>query len=220
MQTFYSASNIETMEQRFRTNLINSLSGFKSLNLIATRDLRQNTNLAIFNSVIHLGANPALMAFVVRPDSVERHTLENILETGYFTINHIHQAIIKQAHQTAARYPKNISEFTATGLTPELKNNFYAPYVKESALQIGLQFKERVDIALNGTSIIVGQIEQLYLPTHVIATDGFVNLEEAGTVTGIGLDSYHATKQITRLTYAKPDKALQELVTTYLHERE
>lgn len=214
MQTFYSASDLETMDQRFRTTFVNSLSGFKSLNLIATRDLQKNNNVAIFNSVIHLGAHPALMGFVVRPDSVERHTLENILETKCFTINHINASMVKQAHQTAARYPKQVSEFEATGLTPDFKNNFYAPYVKESVLQIGLTFKERVDIALNGTSILIGKIEQVYVPSTLIGRDGFINLEEAGTVTGIGLDSYHLTKKIVRLSYAKPNQELHEIIAS------
>lgn len=42
-----------------------------------------HTNLAIFNSVIHIGANPPLMGFISRPNSGERHTLENIQETKY-----------------------------------------------------------------------------------------------------------------------------------------
>ena len=128
MKQFYSIDDIENMELRFKTAFINSLSGFKSLNLIGTIDASGNNNLAIFNSVFHVGANPALMAFVVRPDSVERHTLENILQTNYYTINHVNQSIIKQAHQTSARYSKYQSEFAATGLTPEFKNDFLCSF--------------------------------------------------------------------------------------------
>ena len=46
------------MEDRKRIALINSLSGFKSLNLIGTINNQGQTNLAIFNSVVHIGANP------------------------------------------------------------------------------------------------------------------------------------------------------------------
>lgn len=83
------------------------------------------TNLAIFNSLVHIGANPPLIGFVVRPDSAERHTLNNILETGFYTINHINENIYKQAHQTSARYPEEISEFAATGLNEQYLSNFF-----------------------------------------------------------------------------------------------
>ena len=59
---------------------------------------------------------------IIRPNSVNRHTLENIMETNCYTINHINKDIYKKAHQTSARYPKEISEFDAVGLTQEFHN--------------------------------------------------------------------------------------------------
>ncbi|HBF47730.1 MAG TPA: flavin oxidoreductase, partial [Shewanella frigidimarina] len=47
--------------------------------------------------------------------SVPRHTFENIMQTGLYTINHVNQSIYEQAHQTSARYDKDESEFEATG---------------------------------------------------------------------------------------------------------
>ena len=70
------------MEVRKRAAFINSLTGFKSASLIGTIDNNKKTNLSIFSSVFHLGSNPALVGFINRPDSVERHTLENILQTN------------------------------------------------------------------------------------------------------------------------------------------
>ena len=80
---------IESFEKDYRTHLINSLSGFKSANLIGTQDESGNTNLAIVSSVIHLGAHPPLVAMIMRPHSVPRHTFENIIQTGVFTINQV-----------------------------------------------------------------------------------------------------------------------------------
>ncbi|MCS7053720.1 MAG: flavin reductase, partial [Ignavibacterium sp.] len=75
-------------ERRYRINFVNSLSGFKSANLIGTISKSGITNLAIFSSVIHVGANPPLIGILFRPLSVPRHTYNNIKETGCFTINH------------------------------------------------------------------------------------------------------------------------------------
>jgi hypothetical protein len=42
--------------------------------------------------------------------------------------------------------------------------------------------------------------------------DGFIDLEKANTITCSGLDSYHKTIQLDRLSYAKPDKPLTSLL--------
>jgi flavin reductase (DIM6/NTAB) family NADH-FMN oxidoreductase RutF len=195
--------NILKFEKLYRAAFINSITGFKSASLIGTVSNKGNTNLAIFNSVIHVGANPPVLGFLMRPVSVERHTYENIKETGFFTINHINKDIYKQAHQTSARYKKDISEFDECKLTPEFFDGIPAPYVKEANIKIGLKFIEEHQIKYNGTIFIVGEVAEIILPEDIIREDGFVNIEKAGTVAISGLDSYHETKKIARLSYAK-----------------
>ena len=197
--------DLMNMEQRKRANLINSIGGFKSVCLIGTTNNENQNNLAIFNSIVHIGANPPLIGFFVRPDSVERHTLANILNTEYYTINHINETIYKQAHQTAARYEKEISEFEATQLTAEFKDNFKAPFVQESFIQLGVQLKEKITIQSNQTILIIGEIKLINYPSDCMENDGFINLEKAQTITCSGLDSYYKTTKIARLSYAKPN---------------
>jgi flavin reductase (DIM6/NTAB) family NADH-FMN oxidoreductase RutF len=206
MKTFIDKASLLQMEQRKRAMLINSIGGYKFISLIGTVDGNKKTNLAIFSSLFHLGANPALIGFIVRPDSVDRHTLTNILATKVYTINHINENMCKQAHQTSARYEKEISEFDATGLSAEYKNDFVAPFVKESNIQMGIVFQERIDLKINGTILIIGEITQLYYPSNCICEDGFIDIEKANTITCSGLDSYHTTKRLARLSYAKPDE--------------
>ena len=215
MEIFLHGEEVLQLEKLERAALINSITGFKSLNLIGTMNKNGQTNLAVFNSVIHLGANPPLMGMIIRPDSVERHTLSNIEETGFFTVNHVNINVYKQAHQTSARYPGDQSEFDACGLTSSYKNQFSAPYVKESSIQIGLSFAEKINIAINGTIMVIGEIKQLYFPKDAWCVDGYVDIEKAGTIACTGLDSYHVTKRIARLTYAKPDRIALEVDLKY-----
>lgn len=211
MQKHISFDAIMAMEKQERVHLINSLGGFKSVVLVGTSDSEKNTNLAIFSSVFHIGANPPLIALVFRPSPPERNTLTNILETGFYTINHVNESIYKQAHQTSARYDKEISEFEVTGLQPEYKKKFTAPFVKESNIQLGIEFKEKIDITINNTILIIGEIVDIYVPQECYHTDGFIDLEKANTITCSGLDSYHKTIQLDRLSYAKPDKMISSL---------
>jgi flavin reductase (DIM6/NTAB) family NADH-FMN oxidoreductase RutF len=204
MNTTLSNAQIMDMEQRKRAQLINSISGFRSVALIGTIDTQGQTNLAIFSSIVHLGSNPPLLGFIMRPDSVERHTLSNIMETGCYTINHINSSMYEKAHQTSARYPKNVSEFDAAQLTPQFKDGFMAPFVKESHIQIGMEFRERIEININQTSMIIGEIKFVHYPANCLLEDGFIDIEKAGTITSAGLDSYHTTQLLQRLQYAKP----------------
>jgi len=197
----YFAQDFESMEQRYRANFINSLGGFKSIVLVGTKDPEGRSNLAILNSFFHIGANPPLCGLIFRPDKVPRHTLDNIIAVGQYTINHINEAIVSPAHQTSARYERGVSEFDATGLTPEFREDFLAPYVAESRVSLGVSFAQRVDLAINGTILIIGQIEYAFIPGDCLQPDGFINLETAGTLTGSGLDSYHRTQSLGRQPY-------------------
>lgn len=166
--------NILKFEKLYRTNYVNSLSGFKSANLIGTISTEGKTNLAIFSSVIHVGANPPAIGFLMRPVSVERHTYTNIKETNYFTINHINKDIYQKAHQTSARYDQDVSEFDECGLTPEYSDTIKAPYVRESKIKIGCRFVEEHEIKFNGTIFIVGEILEVILPDDIVGEDGFL----------------------------------------------
>ena len=203
--------NILAFEKFYRTNFVNSITGFKSANLIGTISKEGKTNLAIFSSVIHVGANPPLIGFLMRPVSVERHTYSNIKETGYFTINHINKEIYKQAHQTSARYDKDVSEFDACGLTPEYSEIMKAPYVKESKIKIGCRFLEEHLIKTNDTIFFVGKILEVIIPDDVLMNDGYVDIEKADTIAISSLDSYHEAKRIARLSYAKSGIKTKEI---------
>lgn len=208
----FTSEALTQLEKNERAHLINSLGGFKSLALVGTSDSKRNTNLAVFSSIFHVGANPPLIGMIFRPSPPERNTYSNIIETSFYTINHVNETIYKQAHQTSARYDKEISEFEITGLTPEYKDAFFAPYVAESNIQLGIEFKEKIDLTINNTTLIIGEIKHIYIPENCLSKDGFVDIEKANTVTCSGLDSYHKTVQLDRLSYAKPNKEVSSIV--------
>lgn len=200
--------DIMQLERRKRANLINHLSGYKSANLIGTKSKDGQLNVAIFNSVMHIGANPPYFGFILRPISVARHTYQYINETGYYTINHIHKSFYKAAHQTSAKYDSAISEFEAVGITPIFRDNFHAPYVAESTIQLGLELKEIHKIECNDTLLIVGKVIEAWLPDDCVDENGNIDLSKQGTVAIGGLDTYYETKKLDRLEYARLQKNL------------
>lgn len=205
----YTSAEISELDKRFRTNLVNSLTGFKSVALVGTVDSEGVTNLAIFSQIIHVGANPPLIGILFRPHTVTRHTLENILATNSFTINHIREDFVEKAHHTSARW--NASEFEACELTPEFKDSFPAPYVAEAWIQIGLQYIEHYTLSCNQTVFLIGEIMEISLPESEVGADGFIDLVGAGTMTCSGLDAYHQVQPGQRFTYAKPDQSVKPI---------
>jgi len=200
-------NNLIALEQRYRANLIHCLPGFKPALLVGTQSPSGDTNLAMFTNVLHIGANPALLGLLVRPApaGTERHTLDNITATGEFTLNHVTTSILPAAHQTSARFPRHVSEFTATGLTPEWRDDCKAPYVKEAPVKIGLRLAEQQTLAINNTTLVIGEVQSIYLPKEILREDGSVDMAKGHIITSCGLDSYHATAPGTRYQYAKPD---------------
>ncbi len=191
-------------EQRYRTAFINSLAGFRQAVLVGTKSIEGKTNLAIFNSLIHLGANPALFGLMSRPDTVQRDTLQNILDTKEYTLNYIHAEHFRKAHQTSARYEKGISEFEKVGFTPFYQEGCYAPFVQEAVVKITMKLEETIPITLNGTVLIIGSIQEVVTNDDIVGEDGFVNLSAAEVLISQGLDAYFISKEIGRLPYAKP----------------
>jgi flavin reductase (DIM6/NTAB) family NADH-FMN oxidoreductase RutF len=196
-------TDMEAMDKLARVQFANSLPGPKPVSLIGSITTSGQTNLAPFSTVTHLGSNPALIGLVSRPDLVDRHTLSNILATKSYTINHVHPDILHQAHGCSARYPREISEFDATGLTPHFEENIAAPFVGESRMRFALELVETVPITANGTILIIGKVLLVQLPAHSLGEDGSIDLPALGSLASTALDTYFRLSEPTRLPYAK-----------------
>ena len=201
---YLSKSDIENTPRVKRLNIINSISGIKPGNLIGTASAKGIPNLAIISSVVHLGSNPALLGYILRPaDEVRRHTYENILETGYYTINHIRKNFIREAHYTSAKFDAGVSEFEECGLTEEYSYDFHAPFVAESSLKMGLKHVETVEIKSNGTMMVIGEVQHLIIPDEIIDERGYLDLGKVDGVGISGLNSYYELKKIGEFPYAR-----------------
>lgn len=201
--TDLTPQNFAQMERRYRANLINSVTGCKQVHLLGTVNEGGQANLAVVNSVFHVGANPPLLGVVFRPAREENTSLANIRRTSVYTLNNILPSFYKQAHQASAAYPPEVSEFEACGLTTVYQQGIEAPFVAESTIQISLRFSHELPLEINGTTIIIGEVTGIRLQENLVAEDGYVNQHAAGSITVAGLDSYFTNEPLQRLPYAK-----------------
>ena len=200
-----SRDTISQMEKIERLNLINSCTGYKSASLLGTRSVDGKTNVAIFSSVTHLGSNPAMIGFIMRPTTVPRDTYKNIKETGYFTINHITADMISDAHHTSANYELGTSEFEKTNLEQEYKANIVVPFVKGSPVQLYCKYLNEYHIKENDTIHVIASIEHLFFEEELEHKDGWLQLDKGNVVAINGLDGYCLPKLIDRYEYARKE---------------
>ena len=200
----YTKENIIELEKVKRLNIINSITGIKPGNLIGSMDNDKTTNLAIFSSVVHLGSQPALLGFILRPQlNVVRDTYNNIMSNKLYTINHLPENRTLNGHYTSAKFNSDESEFKFCKFTEWFHDGFDAPFVKESSLKIGLKFQESIPIKINNTIMIVGSVEHIFVNSEALSEEGYIDLEKLHS-TGIGgLNSYYKLKKISSYPYAR-----------------
>ena len=201
---YLNKDSIQQLEKFNRINLMNSITGISPANLIGTISNDSIENLAIFSSIVHIGSNPPLMGFILRPTKNNRRdTYENIIETNKFTINHITSDMVERSHYTSVKFHKNESEFQKCRLTAEYLNNFQAPYVKESYAKVGLELEDIQSIKSNGCRLIIGRVERLYVPDSAIYKNGNIQLDLSNSIGVGGLNTYYSLDKIAEYPYAR-----------------
>ncbi len=194
---------IESWDSKYRLKFINSISGYKGVHLIGTKSNSGISNLAIFNSIVHISSEPARIGFIMRPLTVQRDTYNNIIESKKFTINHVHRSFLEQAHYTSAKFSEGDSEFEKCNLTEEYTQEFEAPFVGESNIKIGLKLIEDLEIKANGSRLIIGEVNHIHIEEKFIDADGQVDLEKAHDVCVTGLNQYSSPKKVKQIPYAR-----------------
>lgn len=207
----FDKNDLEKLDKIYRLNLINSCTGYKSANLIGTRSETGIDNLAVFSSVTHLGSNPAILGFILRPTTVARHTYKNIKATGVLSVNHISSEIIAAAHQTSAKYDAQTSEFEAVGLEKEILNDLPVPFVKVSPVRLFCRYANEYIIKENNTIHLIAYIEKIFIADGLLQNDGWLRLEMGKVVTVNGLDGYALPGLLDRFAYARPQRPIQSI---------
>ena len=187
---------INRLEKKYKISLINSITGIKPANLIGTRSKKGNDNVAIFSSVVHLGSNPPLIGMITRPQSPHpKDSYTNIMDTGYYTINHVSQSFIKKAHYTSAKLKSDVSEFDVMNLERAFLGDFFAPFVRQSTVKIGMEHKENISLP-NGCIMIIGEVVLINLPDAILNEQAHLDLSSYDCVGISGLNTYYSLNNL------------------------
>ena len=120
-----------------------------------------------------------------------------------YTINHVQESFIKNAHYTSAKFETGVSEFERCRLNEEYLFGFKPPFVKESKLKLGMKFCELIPISINNTALVVGEIQHLIIPEDAVNTNGHIDLEISQSIGISGLNSYYQLRKLAQYPYAR-----------------
>jgi len=199
----FTESELLQAKAPFRRNFLNLISGVRTPFLIGTYDENGISNLGLFNSVVHIGANPPLLGFIQRPLTVERQTYENIKRASHYTLNAVSTSFYKKAHQASAKYEKGVSEFNACGFTEKNIESIDAPFVAECPIRLGMQLQEDIAITSNGCRLVVGKLIYIEIDADISDDEGHFNAASLKLAGVNGLDTYYALSHINREDYAR-----------------
>ena len=194
---------LKSIDRYDAISFLNQISGVRTPFLLGSKNQNGIENLAIFNSVIHIGANPPLLGLIMRPVTVERHSYQNIIDNNVYTLNLVSKSFMEKAHQTAAKYNADQSEFKMVGLTPSYIEGFKAPFVEDSPLKMGLIFKELKHINSNETLLIIGEVQ--FIATKDKIQDYKLNFEDLDAISVNGLYDYYSLTYQSKRGFPKPE---------------
>jgi flavin reductase (DIM6/NTAB) family NADH-FMN oxidoreductase RutF len=130
---------------------------------VSTANAGGQPNLAPFSFFTAVCRQPPTILFCpgVRGLAGEtKDTLNNIRETGEFTVNFVTEALAEAMNITATELPPEVDEFQRAGLTAMPGVLVKAPYVAESPIHFECRLSQVVTVSdePGGGSIVIGTI--------------------------------------------------------------
>ena len=109
MDTSLNREQILDLDKRYRTALINSLSGVRTAFIGITGEHEQ-WNATTLSNITHVGAHPAQLSVLFRPPSTNSHTLKNYRNFGIMTLICMPFHKCDTVHEVSVNAPKNVFE--------------------------------------------------------------------------------------------------------------
>ena len=105
----------------------------------------------------------------------DKDTLANIKEAGDFVINLVSARLADQMHKSSHIFPKDVSEFDETGLTPVKSNLVTAPRVEEAAISMECKLDRVMEIG--NFNQVIGELVCYHIQDDVYMENDKVNYQ-------------------------------------------
>lgn len=160
----------------------------------STLDENGVPNIAPYSFFNAFSSNPPIVVFSSNrrvSDNTTKDTLHNIKQSGEVVINMVNYDIVRQMAISSVEFPKEISEFDKTGLTP-IQADLVKPFrIKESPVQLECKMQEILTLGNQGGAghLIICQVLRLHIKDEII-DDGRINPHKIDLVGRMGRAYY------------------------------
>ena len=163
---------------------------------VSTRSAEGVLNLAPFSYFNAVSSVPPLVAIaIVERAGDDKDTLRNIRETGEFVVNLVAEPMLPAMVRTAGDWPRDVSEFELSGLTPAPSERVAPPYVLESPLQ--LECRLHREVPLGNSFLVVGEVV-LARASDDVFTDGKLDPLKLRPVGRLGGENYSLLREVVK----------------------
>jgi flavin reductase (DIM6/NTAB) family NADH-FMN oxidoreductase RutF len=162
---------------------------------VSTVDEDGNPNLAPFSFFNAFSSNPPIVVFSSNRrigDNSTKDTLANIRATSECVINSVSYHIVRQMAVCSVDYPKDVSEFTKSGLTP-LPSEYVKPCrVKESHAHMECRVRDVITLGEHGGAghLIICDVLCIHLDEAVIDERGRIDPDKMDLMGRMGRAYY------------------------------
>ncbi|MEP6793364.1 MAG: flavin reductase family protein [Saprospiraceae bacterium] len=141
---------------------------------VSTLDEQGRQNLAPFSFFNAFSSNPPIVVFSSNrrgSNNTTKDTLDNIRISGECVINAVNYAMVRQMAVASVDFPKGVSEFVKTGLTPVPSDLVAPPRVAESPSQMECKVKDIITLGDKGGAghLIICEIVRMHISKEVLS---------------------------------------------------
>ena len=157
---------------------------------VGSRSSSGINNLAPFSFYNIFSAKPPIAGFSTIPhaDGRKKDTLQNVEESGCFTLNSVSHALVKQMSRSSALLEPEQDEFIYAGVTAEEANLINAPLVKEALLVFECKLHDiiRFGNEPGAGNLVLGEIIQIHVEDRLYQNGriDFEQLDPVGRLAG------------------------------------
>jgi flavin reductase (DIM6/NTAB) family NADH-FMN oxidoreductase RutF len=141
--------------------------------LVSTLDTEGNPNLAPYSFFNAVSAKPPMLVFSTSrriADKTDKDTLYNVQATKECVVNVVSYDIVRQMTLAAVNYPKGISEFTKSGLTP-IAADLVKPFrVKESPVHMECKVEQIIPLGTEGGAghLVLCRVVRIHINERIL----------------------------------------------------
>lgn len=150
-----------------------------------TRSKEGINNLAPFSFYNTFGSCPPIVGFstIPRLDGRNKDTLQNVLDSGCFTLSTVSHFLVPKMSKSAALVEPEVDEFELAELEMAEARNIDAPYVKEALLVFECELNQVVSFGDHAGSgnLILGEVKYVNIDDSIYQ-DGYVDFEKLDPV--------------------------------------